>query len=421
MINNQQYKWYGEWWIHSDENPNSQRIYGTLSFDVNGQPILELPPSKSYELNCKFGHSYTIWGEDVYGTKITLLKTYLKSQNIADCFVVSYALIGKHVTSLESSVFLKAIAKYPNLKEFFYVQHIDITPDVNYTSIKISYPTTNEFKVPIDNDINWILKGNCDLHVTRRFLNVDLNQDSAFIIESESVHSLGFFLQQIREFSDFLSLALQGKQCVNQISFYEKPDNDEKCDLYFLYENSAKCKCHLIGDSTRIERLTDIFKNWHKNYRNIAPIYSYLERSAYDNHGISGIPEFLLVEAAVEGFFKRFHDKVKRKKGVRICLIEFNKLLEYYKDVELIRTLNLDLEAVVNTRDAYVHLYPESEYKGNELRDPHDIWMATEKLRILLLCCLLDSLGFTKQEIDTNFKTAPIYNPDMYKNEFLFE
>ena len=177
----------------------------------------------------------------------------------------------------------------------------------------------------------------------------------------------------------------------------------------------------MIGDSTPINHLRDILINWHKNYRQIAPIYSYLERSVFDNKGISGIPEFLLVEAAVEGYFKRFHNKVKRKKGVRICLIEFNKLLECYKDVELIRTLNLDLEAVVNTRDAYVHLYPESEYKGNELRDPHDIWVATEKLRILLLCCLLDSLGFSKQEIDTNFKTAPIYNPDLYKNEFLFE
>ena len=422
MTEKQLYKWYGEWWIYSKDKSDGPRVHGTLSIEDNGQPILELPPSKSYELNCKFGHSYTIWGEDVYGTKITLFNTYLKEQRVADCFVVSYALIGKHVTSLESSVFLKAIAKYPNLKEFFYVQHIDITPDVNYTSIKISYPTTNEFKVPIDNDINWILKGNCDLHVTRRFLNVDLNQDSAFIIESESVHSLGFFLQQIREFSDFLSLALQGKQRVNQISFYEKPDNDEKCDLYFLFEDSANCKSHLIGDSTPINHLRDILINWHKNYRQIAPIYSYLERSVFDNKGISGIPEFLLVEAAVEGYFKRFHNKVRTEnKDIQKCLDEFNKLLCYYKEVELIRTLDLDIEAIVNTRDAYVHLLPESEYKGKELSDPHDIWVATEKLRILLLCCLMDSLGFTKQEIDTNFKTAPIYNPDLYKNDFLFE
>lgn len=37
------------------------------------------------------------------------------------------------------------------------------------------------------------------------------------------------------------------------------------------------------------------------------------------------------------------------------------------------------------------------------------------------LTWLIVSLEFTKQEIDTNFKMAPIYNPDMYKNDFLFE
>lgn len=27
-------------------------------------------------------------------------------------------------------------------------------------------------------------------------------------------------------------------------------------------------------------------------------------------------------------------------------------------------------------------------------------------------------MEFAKQEIDTNFKMAPIYNPDLYKNDF---
>ncbi len=415
-------KWSGVWWIYSATKQDSPRIHGTLSFEKDGQPVLELPPSTSSVLKCEFGQSYTLWGKDVYGKDITLFNTYLKSQKDTDLLLVGYVLIGGHFPTLDTPISKRVITKYPNLREFFLVQHIDITPDVNFTSIKISYPSNNEFKVPIEKGISWILKGNCELHATRRFLNVDLNQDSAFIIECESNHSIRFFLMQIREFSDFLSLALQAKQCVNQISFYDIKDNAEKYDLYFLVEDSANCKSHLIGDSTPINHLRDILINWHKNYRQIAPIYSYLERSVFDNKGISGIPEFLLVEAAVEGYFKRFHNKVRTEnKDIQKCLDEFNKLLCYYKEVELIRTLDLDIEAIVNTRDAYVHLLPESEYKGKELSDPHDIWVATEKLRILLLCCLMDSLGFTKQEIDTNFKMAPIYNPDMYKNDFLFE
>ena len=43
-----------------------------------------------------------------------------------------------------------------------------------------------------------------------------------------------------------------------------------------------------------------------------------------------------------------------------------------------------------------------------------------EKIKILLLCCILDSMGFTHKEIDINFKTAPILNPEAYQNNIVF-
>ena len=80
--------------------------------------------------------------------------------------------------------------------------------------------------------------------------------------------------------------------------------------------------------------------------------------------------------------------------------------------------LNLEKSDIALIAD---DVFPDDEKTGNEMQDAHQLWVNTEKLRILLYCCLLDSMGFTMQEIDTNFKTAPIIHPERYQNDFLFE
>ena len=48
------------------------------------------------------------------------------------------------------------------------------------------------------------------------------------------------------------------------------------------------------------------------------------------------------------------------------------------------------------------------------IESPRDIWIATEKMRILLLCCLLNNMGFSIEEINNRFKEAPVLLPEAF-------
>lgn len=77
--------------------------------------------------------------------------------------------------------------------------------------------------------------------------------------------------------------------------------------------------------------------------------------------------------------------------------------------------MNLDPKSIIDTRNTYTHLIPETEKsKLSVIELPRDIWNATEKLRILLLCCFLDTIGFSIEEINKMLQDAPIFLPEMY-------
>ena len=416
----------GIWWIYSEDNQNSNRVHGTLSISREGNIELIIDYSASdYSLECKGNHNYTIWGVDGFGMRITLFKAHVHGYvgGRINTLMANYALLGAHVPSLQSPIFTKAVVKYPNLREFFFVQQVTMGIGVDFTSFIVQSPKQKDIRIPVEDETTWMLSGCYRWQTNHQYTEVNITQDSEFIVENKKNKSLSFFHKQIDEFSDFLSIALQGKQSPNAICFYASTEQGApKFDLYYNVKQSSQCRCHLIGDSVSINRLGEIIQGWHKNYEEISPIYRYLEKSSFEQNGIGGSPEFLLVEFALEGYFKRFHNKAKTK-GVDVqkCKDELNELLNYYADIELIKTLNINVNAVVATRDTYAHLRPKADQKDNEIKDAHTLWVVTEKLRILLLCCLLDNMGFTRQEIDANFKQAPMWNPEIYQNEFLFE
>lgn len=419
-------KWSGVWWVYSEDNQDSVRVPGTLSFDEDGDLELMLTPAPSEpSLDCFWNKNYIIWGHGSTGEKITLLNAYVQRTvgSRVERLLANYALVGAHVPSFKTPFIQKTVVKYPYLKDFLFVQHVKLREENGITAFQLETPSQRELRISLEDGIEWILLGYYQWQTKFRYSEINIKQDTNFIIETNEAKSINFFLKQIREFSDFLSVAFQGKQSPNEISFYIDCNNIcPKFELYYNSNTASKFRCHLIGDSVPIQRMPDIIRNWHNNYNEVAPIYRYLEKSSLDHKGIGGIPEFLLVEFAIEGYFKRFHNKLKTNgKDIQKCGDELKALLDYYSDVDLIKNLKLNINVVVETRNAYTHLYPDKEKNDYVMQNAHQLWVTTEKLRILLLCCLLDNMGFTIKEIDTNFKTAPIINPEQYQNKYLFE
>ena len=425
MKNEEIKTWSGVWWVCSEEASNENRTYGTLSVTDGGEMILQLEPTlHENSLKFRLSSSYTIWGIDKYNVKITLFNVYLKnytSNNGVKTLLVNYMLVGEHVSSMDTPCFNCVKVKYSNLKDFFFVPQVQMSYKNDIVLFEVGSSKKDKLNIPIEEGTNWVLEGNYYWEAKTRCQEVIIQQDTDFSIECQSEKSITEFNKQIGEFSAFLSLALQGKQCPYKICFSNSSDKLHTIDFYYNIEKSDKCRCHLIGNSVSLKRLSIILKKWHKNYAQLFPIYSYLERSSFENNGTLGIPEFLLVEFALEGYFKRFHNKTKTDgKDLRKLKDQMRTLLDYYANIDIIAHLNLDINTIVETRDAYTHLFPDNEKKGCEIQDVHQLWINTEKLRILLLCCILDSMGFTHREIDTNFKKAPILNPEVYKNNIMF-
>lgn len=413
-------KWSGVWWIYSATKQDSIRVHGTLCFISDGSMELELNPAP-YEpiLSCDFEHNYTIWGIDKYATAITLFNaTPSFSTGIGiEKFTTKCVLIGAHLSSMDEPFFKEAKVHYPNLKDIFFKNRVD----ASFVGNEISISTDNQqsrtvYIIPIEDDTKWILFSSYAWNIKSRLQDIHLSQDTYFSVLSTCEKSLNYFFQHVNEFTAFLSLCLYSRQSPNEIYFY-KQGADSKYILYFNIQPSKNSSCRLISDDIHSTRIEDVLRNWHIQYEQVIPVWKYLEQSKDIHKGIGDIAEFLLVEFAIEGYFKRFHNKKKTRGGNDLRQPEhgITALLKYYAAVDLISKFNMDVKSIIDTRDFYAHLLPDAERANKKIiESPREIWIVTEKMRILLLCCLLNNMGFSIEEINKRFKEAPLFLPEAY-------
>ena len=413
-------KWSGVWWLYSATKQDSTRVHGTLSFIDDGCMELELCPAP-YEsfLSCDFEHNYTIWGIDKYGTAITMFfatPSFATGSQI-EKLTSKCVLIGAHISSMDEAFFTEARIHYPYLKNIFFKNRIDASFLGSDLSISTNVQESRTaYTIPVENDTNWVLFSSYSWNIKPRLQDIHLSQDTYFSVVCTCEKSLNYFFRHVDEFSAFLSLSLYSRQSPNEICFYKNSENP-KYTLYFNTQTSANSSCRLISDDIHSTRIEDILKNWHTQYEQVIPIWKYIERSKDIHKGIGDIAEFLLVEFAIEGYFKRFHNKKKTRSGKDLRQPEHGiaALLKYYSKVELINKLHLNIKSVIDTRDSYAHLLPDAERAAKKIiESPRDIWIATEKMRILLLCCLLNNMGFSIEEINNRFKEAPVLLPEAF-------
>ena len=85
-------------------------------------------------------------------------------------------------------------------------------------------------------------------------------------------------------------------------------------------------------------------------------------------------------------------------KDIRKYKEEVDILLDRFKDVEVIKKININTEVLEQSRDKYSHLIPDEEkplaVEGLEL------YALTKKCKVLLTCCILDMLGLDTDEIN---------------------
>ena len=92
--------------------------------------------------------------------------------------------------------------------------------------------------------------------------------------------------------------------------------------------------------------------------------------------------------------------KTKNEEGLK-------QLLDRFKDVDVLKECDIDIVEIIQTRDYYTHLLPDGT-KEKAITDSENLLWLTAKCKILLLCCILDYMGMTPEEIDTCCNESPV-------------
>jgi len=79
-------------------------------------------------------------------------------------------------------------------------------------------------------------------------------------------------------------------------------------------------------------------------------------------------------------------------------------LWEEFGDIELVKKCDVDIKAVVDSRNYFSHFMPKQ--KGSKALDGYELYKLTMRLRILLVCCVLSFCGFDNSRINEIMKES---------------
>ena len=393
---------HGEWWVPAKKvqktdgfttySMSGKKFTGTLTYNGDSESILELYhiPSDFPSTICL--ENEVMWGKDANGTIYTLFCVSKKENNKWDFtntqFFVEFILIGVHVSSRTEICFESCIVQYPYLRNwaFYYnAPHNHILVDVS-----------------MEDGVKWSLRNRVEKQESQYDLTI--SRKTELLIESLKGLSIDESLEYIREFSQFLSVALYCEQEPSAVYFVEKKT---KRILTLLFEQDASVnpkETKLIGFNELYGGVSSMLQTWHKNFESLSPISGYLITSLKKNRYF-GAPDFLIIAQALDGYFKRF---VGKNINERIHRYEkqIEMLLDQFKDIDVIKKCHIDPVVLKDSRHKYSHLFPDDE--PSQAVAGEDLYWLTEKSKILLTCCILDMLGFSTEEINFCCNNSPI-------------
>lgn len=404
--------WHGEWWFPCNDNDQPFKISGTLTCVENEKPILELLLSSNAPLVSCFllGIQPVILGADMTGEKYTVFNARgLAITASSVTLSTDYFVIGAHLNSMDEKCILRATVNFPNLKYWVLYKRIFIEQTDEETKLIVkNNPPANTLAVEVDDGLTWNFRSQLQCNPSEYEWHIA--QDTDFGIRPLHNISINQVLQHAVEFSQFLSVAMLSKQAPSHIFLWTEDKVETRVKLLFKQEPCAGGIYwrRLIQYAKMSDKIPAMLKQWHTLYEQIAPICTYLINSL-ENKSSFGAPDFLIVAQAIDGYCKRFisTDSSKKRPSYKE---KIEKLLKYFEKVELVTSCKIQPEVLADTRNKYSHLAPDDEEWQNAVSSVNELRGQTTKAQILLICCLLNSIGLSIDEINTCFNGADLKN-----------
>ena len=421
----------GFWWL---PNTHEKKVAGILKYNQHQQIQLELigtiqDEESIVDLFQNDRKVAVIFGIDENAKPITLLQCFgyasfnFSSEFPIQKFICQYALVGIHLAGMDTPRFSKAIVEIPNLSNWCRptlisttLSHSDNGPQkIDKLTIEMSLVPIVRQSVNIDSNTKITLSESSIY--SGEDLNPQVSQHTTLHIEKMNSASLNEILKNISLFEQFLSIAIleechANKIILNTLDLFQEISENRK--LYhsievlrreqFINEQLRTDKHQFLFDYTIIkEKYPEIIRKWYQESDIIGPIRSYLiENLKYKSSFVC--INFTLIIHAIEGFWNRFRDKeykvrnhLDKSKNIKLNTI-ITELLSEFSSIKQVAQFTLSADAVVDSRNYYAH-FVFREQKRKSL-DGLELLTITDELRILLICCILNFMGFDNSKIN---------------------
>lgn len=394
--------WRGEWWLPCEDNQNPDKISGKLTCFTDDKPVLELIFSSSNNIlhYMLFDRQPIVYGASVNGEEYTIFNTYVR-QITSSSVVLSadFFITGAHIKSLDEKCFHKALVEYPNLKQWVFYNRVFKEETDDCLTLRLPYQIPETLSVEVGDHLTWHLRS--QLHMMGGEDEIHIEQYTDLGIYSNKKVSLNQVLQSMAEFTQFLSVALLSRQSPTHVFLWTDDSKETKIKLLFKQGQNASWQYiyKLIRYDLLWKKIPNILKKWHVEFGQIQPICSYLIKSL-DSKNEFDAPDFLIVAQALDGYFKRFENK-KDGRDIHKYKQQIVELLKHFDQVDTIKKCAISPDVLADTRNKYSHLAPDDDQKTPAaVTDMKELQLLTIKAKILLICCILEYMGLSVEEIN---------------------
>lgn len=420
------FEYKGYWW-KSDDPEN--KVAGVLTYKPGESIILELIGTFDQENDAVVAfinksEESVIHGALENAKKVTLLKCHPSGRvNLSSFFPIIrytciYCFIGRHYTGMDDVGNFRMAVHFPELSHWrhpgvlreAFLKSEEHKGQIISLSFEAIFGGKTLAEVDLDDGFKIQLKAGASLGGDHAMLNNEVGQSSWLDISRNEKVSFNKLLSCVYKFEEFLSIATLRVVEVSEITifdedYYQEYDNGEKHHhaIYFFSSHwrgkdneKVDTLKFLFGYDDIKERFGDMMRLWYADNNDMCPVRSNLVDSLEKKREFSNM-DFLILARALDGYCIR--SKYKGSITNRMKTV-----IEKFSDITRIKKDNINVEELVDSRDYYAHFMPRE--RKEHILDGFDLHDLTQKVRRLVICCVLSDLGMDNTTIDSIFKNS---------------
>ena len=432
-------EYIGYWFL--PDNPDD-KIAGRLIYSPNEEILLELIGGFNSKDNpviafLKKREKVTIiHGVTSDAKKITLINCFaFGSINISVSFPVTkyhcqYMIVGALLSDVNEKCFDKIQVDFSGLSDWLHPKMIRQTigfneeKDSEETTFSMSLKDNFEIKVDVDDNTSILLINSFGLNQNENKTIITLSQKTLCEISCANGKSSFYsLLSKAGMFQQFLSLAMLRTVTYSDVILYDNDNYQEMrnshklihpIQLYYkeyeIPEKKQKDTDFLFRHSDIKDIFPTIIKKWY-NQIDIAPIRWHLIKSVHYKP-IFDTVDFLVIVQALEGYHTRFMPQNFLHGKKKISLEQrMDEIITLFSDIKLVGEKKYDIKAIVDSRNYYSHFYKKQN--DHKVLVGNDLFLLSKNVRLLLICCVLQVIGFSNTEINEILNRC---NNSMIKN-----